>query len=70
MSPRLLTADEVAEMLRVDKSWVYAATRANRIPHLRLGRYVRFSESALEAWISDCQGDAPTRKLRGGPKLE
>lgn len=51
MSPRLLTADEVAEMLRVDKSWVYAATRSGRIPHIRLGRYVRFNEDAVIEWM-------------------
>lgn len=56
MSPRLLTADEVAEMLRVDKSWVYAATRSNRIPHIRLGRYVRFSEAAIESWMAELEG--------------
>ena len=51
MSPRLLTADEVADMLRVDKSWVYAATRSGRIPHIRLGRYVRFNEDAVTEWM-------------------
>lgn len=52
MTPRLLTADQVAEMLQVDKSWVYAACRSGRIPHIRLGRYVRFSEPAIEEWMS------------------
>jgi excisionase family DNA binding protein len=61
MTPRLLTADEVAEMLRVDKSWVYSATRANRIPHIRLGRYVRYSDLAIEQWLTDIQGDCETR---------
>jgi len=55
--PRLLTADEVAEMLRVDRSWVYSATRSGRIPHIRLGRYVRFSEAAIETWMAELEGD-------------
>src|SRR4051812_35142850 len=37
----LLTAEEVAEALRVPRSWVYAEARAGRLPHVRLGRYVR-----------------------------
>jgi excisionase family DNA binding protein len=48
----LLTADEVASFLRVTRGWVYAETRARRIPHVRLGRYVRYRRSAVEAWIS------------------
>jgi hypothetical protein len=36
----LLTTAEVALLLRMTSGWVYAETRENRIPHLRLGRYV------------------------------
>jgi excisionase family DNA binding protein len=49
---RLLTAEEVAERLGMRTDWVWAQARAGRIPHVRLGRYRRFRESALEAWIS------------------
>lgn len=56
MTPRLLTADQVAEILQVDKSWVYAACRSGRIPHIRLGRYVRFSEVAIEEWMAEMLG--------------
>jgi excisionase family DNA binding protein len=48
----LLTADEVAELLQVTKAWVYAETRAKRIPHVPLGRYVRYRRSAVLAWIA------------------
>ena len=48
---RLLTAEEVAERLGVRTGWVWAQARAGRIPHVPLGRYRRFRESALEAWI-------------------
>jgi excisionase family DNA binding protein len=48
---RLLTADEVADLLRVKTGWIYSQTRAGRIPHLRLGRYVRYRESAVLAWM-------------------
>jgi excisionase family DNA binding protein len=52
---RLLTAAEVAERLRVTTGWVYAATRANRLPHIRLGRYVRFRADAIERWIAEVE---------------
>src|SRR5271169_2973464 len=48
----LLTADEVAALLQVTKAWVYAETRAKRIPHVPLGRYVRYRRSAVLLWIS------------------
>ena len=52
---RLLTADEVAELLRVTRGWIYAETRAGRIPHLRLGRYVRYRESAIREWMAQLE---------------
>jgi excisionase family DNA binding protein len=48
----LLTADEVAALLQVTKAWVYAETRAKRIPHVPLGRYVRYRRSAVLQWIA------------------
>lgn len=30
----------------VTRAWVYAETRRNVIPHLRLGRYVRYRRAA------------------------
>ncbi len=48
--PRLLTAQEAGELLAVPKSWVLAEARADRIPHVRLGRYVRFDGEELVGW--------------------
>lgn len=46
----LLDATEAGRLLAVPASWVLAEARANRIPHVRLGRYVRFSAEDLEQW--------------------
>jgi len=51
----LLTAEEVAALLQVTSSWVYAETRGHRIPHLRLGRYVRYRRSTLERWMEEME---------------
>jgi excisionase family DNA binding protein len=51
VSDRLLVAAEVADLLQVPESWVRQEARVNRIPHLRLGRYVRFDEEAVLAWL-------------------
>jgi excisionase family DNA binding protein len=47
----LLTAEDVAALMRVTRAWVYAETRRNALPHLRLGRYVRYRRSAIDAWM-------------------
>jgi excisionase family DNA binding protein len=36
----LLTVEELAEILRVPKSWIYS--HQDQLPTVRLGRYVRF----------------------------
>jgi excisionase family DNA binding protein len=51
----LLTAVEVASVLRVTPDWVYAASRRDGLPHVRLGRYVRFRRSAIEQWLDEVQ---------------
>jgi excisionase family DNA binding protein len=54
----LLTAGEVAMWLRMTPAWVYAQTRANRIPHVSLGRYVRYRRSAVALWLREREGCA------------
>jgi excisionase family DNA binding protein len=47
----LLTAEEVAGILRVPKSWVYS--HLSELPTIRLGRYVRFKRSEVERFLDD-----------------
>ena len=56
---QLLTADEVAALMQVTRGWVYAETRRNALPHLRLGRYVRYRRSAIEAWMASIEQGPP-----------
>jgi excisionase family DNA binding protein len=46
----LIDAQAAAELLDVPKTWVLAQARAERIPHVRLGRYVRFEPKQLRRW--------------------
>ena len=71
MTERLLTAQEVAELLNVPVTWVREATRANTLPHLCLGRYRRYRTSDLEAWLDQQRhGPAVSRPadLRSRPE--
>ena len=61
---KLLTADDVADLMRVTRAWVYAETRRNTIPHLRLGRYVRYRRSAIEEWMRAVERGPGTARAR------
>jgi excisionase family DNA binding protein len=47
----LLTADDVAGMLKVRPSWVYSAAKRGELPCIRVGRWVRFDRRKVHEWI-------------------
>ena len=58
-STRLLTVEEVASLLHVPVSWVYGRMRKRsleRLPGYRLGKYWRFREHEIHAWVEDQRG--------------
>jgi len=61
-SARLLEAEDVANYLGVRTDWVYREVRAGRLPHIRLGRAVRFRRESIEAWIDSRERGVPTRR--------
>jgi excisionase family DNA binding protein len=55
----LLTPEEAAEVLRVKVSWLYQHTRRrgqDRIPFIKVGRYLRFREQDLQVYIDRRKG--------------
>ena len=48
----LMTAQEVAELLRVPRSTVYELARNRRIPFLKVGRRTLFAQQTLLDWIA------------------
>lgn len=49
----LLRPEQAAELLAVKPSWVYDAVRTGRLPCLRVGRHIRFTQTMLENWLTD-----------------
>jgi excisionase family DNA binding protein len=66
MSDRLLNAGEVAELLSVPKTWVLESARSGALPCVRLGRYVRFDEADVRAWLDSCKQPGRPVTLRRG----
>jgi excisionase family DNA binding protein len=64
-SLRLLDAAELAQRWNVPTSWIREQTRAGHIPHIKLGRYVRFRAETVDAWLAAQEaGGAAWRKHR------
>jgi len=51
----LMDVAETARVLHVPVSWVYERTRRRgkeRIPHIKLGKYLRFETEAVRTWLN------------------
>ncbi len=71
MDGALIDAKAAGVLLGVPASWVLAEARADRIPHIRLGRYRRFRAAALQDWVIQMQrGPVPYRTYSPGHQPE
>jgi excisionase family DNA binding protein len=51
-TPNLYSVPEAARRLNLPVTWLYERTRKNAIPCHRFGKYVRFTDSDLDAIIA------------------
>lgn len=68
MADRLLTAVEVAKLLAVPETWVRDHTRSGEIPCVPLGRYRRYRESDVLAWLDELADGRGPRFRRYHPR--
>jgi excisionase family DNA binding protein len=47
----LLNADEAAQLLHVPRSTLYELVRSRHLPHVRMGRNLRFTRTDLAVWV-------------------
>jgi len=47
----LLNADEAAQLLHVPRSTLYELVRSRHLPHVRIGRGLRFTRDDLARWV-------------------
>ena len=58
----IMTADDVAEFLGVDRNTVYDYAGRGVIPHQRLGKRILFRRGALVSWLDTSCKATSTRK--------
>jgi excisionase family DNA binding protein len=61
---QLLDYQQAADRLGVTKKWLQRAVQQRRIPHHRLGHYVRFTECDLAEFIASTRQTAVTPRGR------
>jgi excisionase family DNA binding protein len=59
----LIDARAASQLLGVPYTWLLAQARERRIPHHRLGHYVRFNPQDLQDWLKE------TRSMPHEPRL-
>ncbi len=68
MTPQdILTPDQLAAMLQVSRGWVSCKTRrscTSPIPHMRIGKYIRFNRVAVLEWLENTTTPSLRKKGR------
>jgi excisionase family DNA binding protein len=67
MEPLLLKAGDVAKLLGLGRSKVFAMLAVGELPVIRLGRSVRVPRAALEDWIAENTQQASGPRGDAGP---
>ena len=49
---RLLTVQDLALRFNVPVSWAYSKAEAGELPHIKLGKYLRFRVRDIEAYLA------------------
>ena len=55
---KLLTPKELSDLLQVKVSTIYSWTHMEFIPHIKVGRLLRFKEEEIDKWMKarECNG--------------
>lgn len=66
--PTVMTLEEVARYLRINKSTVYRMARDGTLPAWKLGNVWRFKKEAIERWINSTQRAQKHKVSRPGSR--
>jgi excisionase family DNA binding protein len=61
--PEVLTVDELADLMRMDRKSIYAAIQRKEIPGVRrLGKAIRIHRETVLRWLRDGQSAPRSRR--------
>ncbi len=60
---KLLTMDELAEILSVKRSTIYRWTHLKLIPYVKVGRLNRFREKDIQKWLKSREAKSNSRYI-------
>ena len=69
MADELMTTQELQELLRIDRTTLYAMLKGGELPGFKVGGRWRFSRRQVEAWIREQQEDLTSLPLRPSPDV-
>jgi len=48
---KLLTVQEICELLKVPRTYIYWLTHKKQIPYIKMNGHLRFRRSAIDEWL-------------------
>lgn len=64
MDSEFLTAEEVAEYLRLPLSTVYKLVQDKRLPGFKVGKHWRFRNETIQKWIVEQENNIETENQK------
>lgn len=64
MNHEVMTVQEVADYLQLNKQTVYRKVRAGQIPAIKIGKVLRFKRDVIDGWLRE------NSETKGGMKDE
>ena len=59
---KLLTIQEVCELLKVSRSYIYWLTHQKKIPYIKMHGHLRFRQSAIDNWLQEREVQIGSKK--------
>jgi excisionase family DNA binding protein len=64
----LLDVGDVAQILKVDRRYVYRLVSERRIPFVKCGHYLRFEPADIQTWLASARRGVTSRPAGVGPR--
>lgn len=53
-----LSSQQVQEWLNITQDWLYDQVQKRQIPHIKIGRLLRFNKAEIKKWIKEHRVEA------------